>query len=222
MRSSASSMPTESRHFHRPASDLAHLAGLHQGRQHRALRVGEDHHGLRRRRAHEPPDAGEHAARADAHHDGVDVAFHLAQHFRPGAGLVRARVRRIGKLVDVDRAGRAACQGFGEVLVIIGVALADVGARGDDVRIHRLRMEHLFRAHLVRHHKERAVALASTDQREAEPGIARGRLDNGAAGLEPAVGLRRLDHGARRSVFQRAGRIRISNPGQPAATTRCA
>src|SRR2546429_4614426 len=65
-------------------------------------------------------------------------------------------------------------------------------------------MQLLFACNLVRHDQERAVALAGADERKPEPGIAGGRLDNGAAGREPAVSFRRLDHRARRPVFERA------------------
>jgi hypothetical protein len=50
------------------------------------------------------------------------------------------------------------------------------------------------------------MALAA-HQCEAEPGIAGGRFDNGAARLEPPVPLRRLDHGARRPILDRAGGV---------------
>jgi hypothetical protein len=191
----------------RPAADLAHPAGLDIGRQHRTSRVGQDHRGLGRGLAHEAPDPGQHAAGADADHYGVDVAVHLPQQFRPGAGLVGARVRRIGELVDEDRARRAARDRLRHVLVVVGMALADVGAGGDHLGTHRLRMQHLLARHLVRHHQHRAVAFAAAHQCEAEPGIAGGGLDDGAAGLKPPVGLRRLDHRPRRPVLERAGGV---------------
>ena len=87
------------------------------------------------------------------------------------------------------------------------MALADVGARDDDLGAHRLGVQHLLARHLVGHDQQRAIALAAADQREPEPGIAGGRLDDGAAGLEPAVRLGRLDHGARRTVLERAGGV---------------
>ena len=112
----------------------------------------------------------------------------------------------------------------GEVLVIVRMPLADVRARDDDLGAHRLGVQHLLARHLVGHHQQRAIALAPADQREAEPGIAGGRLDDGAAGLEPAVGFRRLDHGARRPVLDRARRVRAfeleKQPAGPALDAR--
>src|SRR5262249_54474500 len=68
--------------------------------------------------------------------------------------------------------------------------------------------------------EQRAVALAAADQRKPEPGIAGGGLDDGAAGLEAAVGLRRLDHGARRPVLERARRVcALGLEKQPAGGT---
>ena len=115
--------------FDRPASGLRHLAGLDIGREDRALRIGEDHRGLGRGLAHEAADPGERAARADADHHGVDVAVHLAQNLRAGRRLMRARIGRIGELVDVERARRALRDRLGHVLIVVGMALADVGAR---------------------------------------------------------------------------------------------
>ena len=78
-----------------------------KGREHRALGIGEDHRGLGRRLPHEAADPGQRAAGADADHDGVDVAIHLAQNFRTGRRLVRQRIGRIGELVDEE--SRRAC-----------------------------------------------------------------------------------------------------------------
>ena len=190
--------------FDRPAARLDHPAGLDQRRKHRALRVGKDHLGRRRCLAHEPAYSRERAAGADADDNGIDLAIHLAQDLRPGGCLVGARVGRIGELVDEERAGGALRDRLGEVLIIVGVALADVGTRDDDFGAHRLGVQHLLARHLVRHHEQGAVAFARADEGKAEPGIAGGRLDNGAAGLELSLGFRRLDHGARRPVLDRA------------------
>src|SRR6516162_2615740 len=85
--------------------------------------------------------------------------------------------------------------------------LADIGARDHHLGAHGLGMQYLLARHLVGHDKERAITLASADEREAEARIAGGRLDDRAAGPEPAVGFGCLDHGARRPVLQGPGRI---------------
>ena len=146
--------------------------------------------------------------------------LHLAQDFRAGRRLVRARIGGIGELVDEEGAGRAPRDRLGEVLVVVGMALAHVRARDDDLGAHGLGVQHLLARHLVGHDEQRAIALAAADQGETEPGIAGGGFDDGAAGLEAPVGLRRLDHGARRAVLDRAGRIRaLELEKQPARTT---
>ena len=52
-----------------------------------------------------------------------------------------------------------------------------------------------------------AVALRDADLRQAEAGIAGGRLDDGAAGRQPAVALGGLDHRQRDAVLDRAAGI---------------
>ena len=112
------------------------------------------------------------------------------------------------ELVDEDRALACARDRCGQVLIVVGMALADVGARDDDLARPCARgVQDLLARHLVGHDQQRAVALCAADQREPEAGVAGRRLDDGAAGLEAAVGLRRLDHRARRPVLDRAGRI---------------
>src|SRR3546814_10765905 len=80
------------------------------------------------------------------------------------------------------------------VLVILGVALADVGAGQDHLGAERAQVKDLFLRHLVRHHQGEAVALLRGDEGEAETGVAGCRLDQASSGLQPAVMLRRLDH----------------------------
>src|SRR5258706_296748 len=56
-------------------------------------------------------------------------------------------------------------------------------------------------------HEQEAIALARGDQGKPEPGVARGRLDDRAAGLEAAVALGRLDHREPDAVLDRAARV---------------
>ena len=184
--------------FDRPASDFRHVAGVDEGREHRTHRIGEDHPRLRRHRRHEAADAGERAAGADADHDGIDVVLHLPQDFGARSCRVRLRIGGVGELVDEDCARRARRNRLGEVLVIVRVALADIRSRQHDFGAHRLAVQDFLARHLVRHDQHDAIALARSDERKAKAGIAGGRLDHGAAVLEPAVSLRGLDHGARR------------------------
>ena len=151
---------------------------------------------------------------------GVDAALHLLPDFRRGAGLVRKRVGRIGELIDIDGARGLGRDALGEVLVIGGMALAHVGAGHHDFGPHRLEMEHLLAAHLVRNDQDEAVALERRDERKAEAGIARGRLHQRAAGPQPAVALERGDHGERRAILDRAARVLSLQLDEQAASSR--
>ena len=146
------------------------------------------------------PEAGQRAARADADDDRVDVAVELLPDFRAGRGLMRQRVGRIGELVDVEGAGHVGGDLFGHVLVIFGMALADVRARQADLGAERPQMLDLLARHLVGHDEHDAVALGDADLGKAEAGIAGGRLDDGAARRQAARSARR-----RRSSTARCG-----------------
>ncbi|MDT4863759.1 hypothetical protein FQZ97_984800 [compost metagenome] len=72
---------------------------------------------------------------------------------------------------------------------------------------HGLEVEDLLGGHLVRHHQHHPVALGTADQGQAEAGVAGGRLDDGAAGLEAAVALGAVDHRQADAVLDRAAGI---------------
>ena len=74
----------------------------------------------------EATDAGKRAARTHANDDSIDVALHLSKDFGPGRALVRLRISRISKLIDVDRPGGAGGYGLGKILIIIWMAAADI------------------------------------------------------------------------------------------------
>src|SRR3546814_2497934 len=87
---------------------------------------------------------------------------------------MRKRIGRIGKLVDVKAAGDLAAQTFGDILVVVGVALADIAARDPAVGAERAQMQDLLLRHLVGNHQNQLVAFLAGDQRQSEPGIAGG------------------------------------------------
>ena len=138
---------------------------------------------------------------------GVDVVVHLPQDFRRGRLLVRERIGRILELVDVDRAGGFLRHRLRHVLIIVRMALADIRARDDHLGAHRARMQDLLARHLVGNDQDGAIAFLRADEGETKAGIARGRLNDGAAGFQPAVGFRGFDHRARRAILDRARRI---------------
>ena len=120
---------------------------------------------------------------------------------------MRQRVGRIGELVGVEGAGQFRGDLLGHVLIIFGMALADIGTRHAHFGAERAQMLDLFARHLVGHDEDDAVALGDADLGEAEAGIAGGRLDDGAAALELALFLGRRDHRQRDAVLDRAAGI---------------
>jgi hypothetical protein len=190
--------------FDCPASHLRLMSGFDQWSQYGPDRVGENHAGLRRLLRHVAPDAGQRPARADADHDSIDVALHLAKDLRASRGLVRVWVGGVGELIDEQRAGRALGDRLSEVLIVVGMAAADVGARKHHFGAHRLAVQNLLARHLVRHDEYDPIALARADQGEPQAGIAGCGLDDRASGFQAAVGFGRLDHRARGPVLDRA------------------
>jgi hypothetical protein len=94
---------------------------------------------------------------------------------------VRLRIGRIGKLIDEESAGRTRSDGFGEVLIIVGMAATDVRAREHHFGAHRLAVQNFLARHLVGHDEYDAVALTPTDQSKTKPRVASRRLDDGTA-----------------------------------------
>ena len=130
----------------------------------------------------------------DAGDERVD-ARQLLQDLRPGRAAVHLGV---GRIVELLRH---------EPVRVLGQQL--LGAADGAVHALRVRGEHEPRAvgdqqrapllaHRVRHREHQAVALHRRDQRQADAGVAAGRLDDRAARPQPPVALRRLDHRAGR------------------------
>ena len=85
-----------------------------------------------------------------------------------------------------------------------------------------------FDRHAFGHDQDQLVALDRGDHRQADAGIAAGRLDDRAAGLELAVALGRLDHRQRDAVLDRPAGVGplgldpdFGVREQPAATRMC-
>ena len=195
--------------LHQPAAGLAELASLHVVGQHRARRVGQDHLDLRRHLLEEMGQAAEGAARADADHHRIHALLHLPPDFRAGAALVGPGIGRVVELVDVEGARRLFGDAARQVLVIVGVALADIGAGQAHLGAERLEVEDLLATHLVRHHQQHVVALLRGHQGQAQAGVAGGGFDDGAAGLQLAAGFGGLDHGQGDAVLDRAAGVLV-------------
>lgn len=162
-------------------------------------------------------DTGERAAGTDADHHRVDIAFELRKDFRAGGAFVRQRIGGIGELVGIEGAGNFGGDLLGHVLVIFGMALADIGAGHAHLGAQSAQMLDLLARHLVGHDEDDAVALGNADLGEAEAGVAGGGLDDGAAALQPAILLGGRDHRQRDAVLDRAtGVLALELDEQPA------
>src|SRR5690606_32768938 len=91
-------------------------------------------------------------------------------------------------------ARRLARDALGEVLVVVGMALGDVGPGQHHLRAHRLAVEDLLPAHLVRNRQDQLVALLLGHQRQADAGVAGRALGPGGTGRVVAALLGGLDH----------------------------
>ena len=171
----------------RPATSprLLDFPGLDHIGQHRALGIGQHHLDVWRDAREIARQAGQRAAAAHAHHHGVEHVVALLPDLRTGGRLVRQRVGGIGELIDVEAVGYLARQSRGQVLIVLGMALADIAARQADLRAERAQMQNLLLRHLVRDHQQQPVALLRRHQRQPQPGVAGGRLDEGAGGSPP-------------------------------------
>ena len=131
--------------------------------------------------------------------------LHLLPDLRPGAFLVRARIRFVGKLVDVVRA-MPARKPRRHVLVVLGMAFGHIRTGELYFSAHRFQVEDLLLAHLVGHDDEQPITLLCRDQREAEAGVARRRLDDERAGPDfPSRSAASIMASATRSLIDPPG-----------------
>ena len=124
-------------------------------------------------------------------------------------GLVRERIGRIAELIDVKRARNFRRQSRGDILIIFRMPAGHVASRQANFRAERADVGDFLLRHLVGNDEDDAITLRAGDEGEAEAGVARGRLDDRAAGLQLPIALRRLDHRERDAVLDRAGRILV-------------
>ena len=173
----------------------------------RAFRVGEPDPHRGRAGAQPLGDAGERAAGAHRADEAVDAPVHLLPDLGRRALHMRLSVHDVVELVRPDRAVRIARRDLlGKPAriahVVVGVAvrhrrhLDELGAREAD---HIL----LFLALGLRDHDDGAKPHRGADQRQPDPGIAGGPLDDGPARPELPARHRVADDPERRPVLDR-------------------
>ncbi len=179
----------------------------------RALRVGADD--LHRRVAllEVAPGATDGAAGADAGDEVRDPAVGLPPDLRPGRLVVRPGVVLVAVLVRAPAARDLRRQPLGHRVVGVRAVRRYGGGADHHVRAVRPQDGDLLGAHLVRHDEHAPVALAGSDDRQADAGVAAGRLHHGTARAQLAAGLRRFHHGQRDPVLHGATGIEVLHLG---------
>jgi len=134
-----------------------------------------------------------------------DLSVGVAPDFRSGGLDVGQRIVGIGELVQyLTLALGLHLQGQ-----VAGVLHAPLRSRRQDQlgpvgRHGRAALER----QVVRHDQDHAVAPYGRHQRQCDPGVSAGRLDQGVTRLDLAPGLGPGDHGQGRAILDRTGRIR--------------
>jgi hypothetical protein len=134
----------------------------------------------------------------------IGVSAKSGQNFRGGGPHVDGDVGRIVELTGHPRAGSLLddfkCAGDG--------ALHALFARGQvEARAIGKHQAPPLERHRFGHDEDELVALDRSNHGQTDAGVARGRLDDGAAGLEAAVSLRSLDHRQCDAVLDRTAGI---------------
>ena len=117
-----------------------------------------------------------------------------------GVGLVEV-------LVGLEGAGDLLGEAIRHAVVRLGRLRRHLGRRDDDLGTVRAQQVDLLLRHLVRHHRDHAVALECRRYGQAGAGVAARGLDDRAARLELAVALGGIDQGYRGAVLDRAARV---------------
>jgi hypothetical protein len=172
--------------------------------QDRALRLDDEALHVRQALAQIARDAGERAAGARARNPRVDAAVHLLEDLRAGGLVVRFAVVGIRELLRHIRAfdRRRKLLGLGD-----GRLHAAVLRREDDFAAEGFHHFAFFGGEVLGHAEDHAIALLHAREREADAGVARGRLDDRAAGLQQAVAFRALDHADADAILHRESGI---------------
>ena len=158
--------------------------------EHRALGIGGDDPDRRVLLLQVPGRAGDRAARAGAGDEVGDPPGGLPPDLGPGGLGVGERVVGVGVLVGAEGVALV-----GQPLGDLVVALRIVGRHGHRAHDHLgavgLQQRDLLGRHLVGHHEHALVAALAGDDRQADAGVAAGRLDDRAARLQQARRARR-------------------------------
>ena len=174
---------------------------------HRTLGVGADHLDRRVLFLEVAADTRESAAGAAAGDEVGDLAVGLAPDLRAGRLVVGQRVGLVEVLVGAVGARDLVHESLGRGVVRLGILGRDGHRAHHDLGAVGAEQVDLFGSDLVGHDEHALVATLGGDDRETDTRVARGRLDDGAAGLEETLTLGVVDHAHRRTVLGRAAGV---------------
>ncbi len=122
-------------------------------------------------------------------------------------------VGRIGELLHQNGAGELLDQPVGA----FDGALDTVFRRcGDDVGAEGAHQDLLLATEALRHDEDAAISAHRRDEGQADAGVAGGRLDDGASGLEAALPLGSRDHRPADAILDAAAGIHVFQLGEDA------
>ncbi len=153
--------------------------------------------------------AADRSAGAHAANEVRDLSFRVFPDFRAGRPVMRLGIHRIFVLVRVKRIRNVLGEFFRHGIVAARIVGLDRRRAHDHFRAERLQQIHFFLGLLVGDGEHQLVAAHRADQREADPGVARGSLDDRAAGLQQALSFGIVDHRDADAVLHRAARIHV-------------
>ena len=160
------------------------------------------------------PDAGDRAPGADAGHKGRDATVGLPPDLRAGRPVVRLGVPGVEVLVGLERPRHFAGEAIGNGVVRLRRLALHVGGADDHLRPVGAEQADLFRRHLVGHDEDHLVALDRRGHREPVTRVARGGLDDGAAGAEQPSAFGILEHRQTDTVLDTATRVELLELGK--------
>ena len=144
-------------------------------------------------------------ASADARDDRVHPVREVGGDLLGGGADVDVDVSRVLELLRDPGARRLRLQllgpGDGALHALLARGQVEAGAVG----LHQVAA---FDRHAFRHDQDQLVALHRGHHGQADAGVARGRLNDGATGLQVAIRFGSLDHGQRDAVLDGAAGVR--------------
>lgn len=148
-------------------------------------------------------DTGNRARRTHRRNEMRDAAFGVAPQFGAGGLVMRKRVVRVGKLIE-DDALAFLFHRVGQVARVFHAALD--GGEDDLSAVSGHALAALHRQ-VFRHDQHHLVTTHRSGHGQGNAGVARRGFDQRVARLDAAARFGVLDHGQRRAILDRTGRV---------------